>query len=308
MGRRGPGGRQIAAAALALVLLLLVLQLSGLWDVDRRLDSTSIFLVLLAALLALALVSPKTVAEILSRIEGIKLPGGFEIALARIESLSPTPSASRIKIDGFEISEQDAVSVSSRPKGDGAGAEYRAVQEKLQQRLRFIRDALLELDEGLGYEAIVSEIAQRGLLEPDETQTVLDLLRRDGDEIEELPPELLDRYLDSGWRFAVRLGTLIFERHARGLMIAAGWFLLDFEQARSHRPDFLAYHRKRWLLVATRVEPTKTRMVRRRLSRTEVPFDALPLLVVPDSRAWAPSDDPEPGVAVMTISATLAEF
>jgi hypothetical protein len=76
--------------------------------------------------------------------------------------------------------------------------------------------------------------------------------------------------------------------------------LIDFEQDRKHRPDFLAYRENVWLLVAARVEPSKLEGTRQRLSQGPPPFKAKPVIVIPDEESFVP-DDKYPPVEVVRL-------
>jgi len=123
--------------------------------------------------------------------------------------------------------------------------------------------------------------------------------------VEKMPEQARGDYLDAGWQFSVRLGTLVFERLARRRLTENGWSLLDFEQARSHRSDFLAYRNGKWRLLAVRVQPSKSKAVRKRLQRGGFPFDAIATLVVPDERPFTPDDD-YASVPVLTLEELLS--
>jgi hypothetical protein len=186
--------------------------------------------------------------------------------------------------------------------------------------LRFIRHSILSLNKKLDYVQIVERIDALGLLSYLELQVIYDLLGRAEDGVEQLPEAELGRYLDRAWKFSTRLGTLVFERDVRKRMLRKGWFLLDFEQMRSHRPDFLAYKagasegRGRedddagedgdWLVIAARVEPKGTTKTAERLQKQHMPFSAKPVLVIPDSREDQIAENPRQ-VPQVTISALL---
>ncbi len=105
------------------------------------------------------------------------------------------------------------------------------------------------------------------------------------EEIVQLPFVLGSEFLDASWTFAVRLATLTHERLVRKKLTQNGWALMNFEQDRRHRPDFLAHNGRVWLLVAARVEPGKLKPVRERLAETPAPFSACPVIVIPDHRS-----------------------
>jgi hypothetical protein len=274
------GIRAVAWVALTVVLVLLGIQVGGLVTAD----STTLVLLLLALLLAYAAVAPKSVKEVIDRINVLKLPGGIEV------QLQATVRAERVIARMPEAA--DSVKVEPRPRGGGPGAEYDAVRAKLEERVRKSGRYL-----GLGEEAptreVVKEIECENLLSEDELHLIRDLLGKIEDEIAKMPSRLREEFLDAGWKFAKRFRTLVFERLLRKEMVRKGWFLIDFSQAQHHRPDFLAFKGDTWLLIAARVVPESTLETRRRLHRTSPPFDATPVVVVPNTKKGIKERDDE---------------
>jgi hypothetical protein len=285
--------------ALIVVLTILAFQVGWVGSVDENVNGTTIALVAIATVLAFAVVAPRSVKEVLDRITSLKLPGGIEIGLQAVNR------AERIQALMPRVAEGDGVRTEERPRGGGALREYQAVRSKLRERLRFIRDAILNLDHDLTYEQIVEEIEGLRLLEVEERQVVYDVLGRLESDLDKLSDEVRGEYLDATWHFSSRFATLVFERLVRRNLTGHGWFLLDFEQARLHRPDFLGYSHGSWHLFATRVEPPKTLATRRRLSRQSLPFDAEPIVIVPDTRPYQP-DDEYAHIRIVTLSAFLS--
>lgn len=293
-----PPVRNVTIAALLAVLALLAAQVSGIGGLDPSIDVTTLALLLLALVLGFAIVAPGPVTGGLERITTFKLPGLVEIGLQaanraeRIQAQLP-PAV-------------DEVETLPRPRGGGPQQEYEAVRETLQERLRFSRVSLLDLPPTQDYEQIVQSIEERRLLEEDELHLVRDVLGNLEEEVGKLPPRLQEEYLDTSWRFAVRFGTLVFERLVRRRMTDAGWFIIDFDQARSHRPDFLAFRGGVWLLIAARLPLAEGDGTRQRLAALESPFEAKAVVVCPDSEPPVAATDGDPaGVAVIPLADAL---
>lgn len=278
-----------------LVLAVLVIQMFGLGPLDPAVNVITFALLLLLLTLLFSMVAPNAVKGVIERIETFKLTGVLEIGL------QAASRAERVQANLPEAA--DEVEVSKRPRGERS-VEYEGVRVKLQDRLRFVQEALFGLPATEDYERIVSHVEERRLLEPDELHLVRDILNGLEKEVGKLPERLQEEYLDAGWRFSVRFATLTFERMVRRAMTEANWFILDFDQARSHRPDFLAYRDDVWLLIAARVQTNKLGGTRQRFSNLKPPFGAKPLVVTPDSREFeAEPADKYPGVGVLTLSA-----
>lgn len=290
--------RFVTVAALAVVLAVLVLQVAGVGDTNDNVNGFTVSLLLMVIVLGFAVAAPTAVKEVLDRVTTFKF-GGVELGLQAAERLDllQTPLAG----DDDALTPRDDVRPSEvRPRGGGAVREFVAVQEKLKDRLRYVRDVVLMLDKELAEKLtevqVVEKVDEQGLVGHLELRVLYDLLGRAEQGIERLPEGDRDRYLNRAWRFATRLGTLIFEREARKQLIDRGWFLLDFEQSRKHRPDFLAYKQTRsqskgegpttgsWLLIATRVEPGQATETIERLQGERPPFNARRVVVVPDRR------------------------
>jgi hypothetical protein len=274
-----PLGRLLALASLALVLALLAAKVFGGKSVAEEIDVTAAILAGLAILLAFVCAAPGEAKEFFDRLTNLKF-GSVEIGLqaaVRVERVE-------LRVASFD---DNVKALTPRARGGSAAEEFEAVGDKLRERLDFVRDVIFELDSPAGTLQIVDAIRKRRLLEPDEEQVVSDLLGDAKGDMVRLDPGVRKRYLDSAWRFASRFATLILERQVRKEMVAKKWLLLDFDQARSHRPDFLAYRDSVWLLVATRVEPGQAEKTRRRLSDQTVPHDAHKVIVYPTRRAGA---------------------
>jgi len=314
--RRQARNHRMTIAALVVVLAVLLLQVVGIGKANDNINGFTLGLLLLAIVLGFAVVAPTAVKEMLDRVTTFKF-GGVELGLQAAERLDHLQTQMAGPVD--ELNARDDVTPSERrPVGGGPLREYAAVQEKLQERLRFIRHSILSLKKKLEYVQIVEKIDALGLLGYLELQVIYDLLGRAEDGIEKLPEAELGRYLDRAWKFSTRLGTLVFERDVRKRMIRKGWFLLDFEQLRSHRPDFLAYKAGAsegmedgksgedgdWLVIAARVEPKQTGATAERLKQQRLPFGAKPILVIPDSREDRIAENPRP-VPQVAISALL---
>jgi hypothetical protein len=278
--------------ALAAVVVVLVVQIIGVGDFNDNVNGFTLGLLLLAIVLGFALVAPAAVKTVLDRVATFKF-GGVEIGLQAAERLDllQTPLAG----DDDQLNPRDNVGPSEeRPRGGGPTREYLAVQEKLQERLEFVRDVILVFDKKLSHVQVVEKIFCKKLIGHLELRVLYDLLGRAEEGVERLPDANLDQYLDRAWRFSTRFGTLIFERDARKKLVEEGWFLLEFEQGRDHRPDFLAYKQLEgqgeepsdgdWLVLATRVVPTENKSTITRLQKQRPPFGARCVVVVPDKR------------------------
>jgi hypothetical protein len=103
---------------------------------------------------------------------------------------------------------------------------------------------------------------------------------------EKLEYDVRNGFLDAAWQFAVRFASLSHERLVRQRLAKRGWVLMDLEQDRAHRPDFLAYRNEAWLMVAARVLPGNLDGTRKRLNQTPPPFDAVPVIAIPDKEEF----------------------
>jgi hypothetical protein len=288
--------RNVTIAALVAVLALLIAQVAGIGGLDGTINGVSIALLAPAALLAHVLVAPEYAKALLDRIEYLRVPGLGEAKLRAAEQIDKRTVAAP--------DDPDDVKTSPRPRDGGPQEQHAAVRDKLRERLRFIRDVILDLPGDSSYEQIVEALDRKDLLLDDELEFVRNLLADPEGRIEKIAAEPRREYLDSGWRFSVRLGTLVFERLVRRKLAEDGWLLFNFEQARSHRSDFLAFKGGGWRVLAARVEPGKTDAVWERLQRQTFPFDASPTVVLPDSRPLDP-DDRHPRVSVLTLEQLL---
>jgi hypothetical protein len=288
----------VAFGAMVLVLVVLVTQLLGIEQVDEHADSTSLFLLILGVVLAFVWLAPDAVKEGIERVSFLKLPGGVEVQLQ---------VASRAeRVDSWLPEEGDEVTTKPRPRGGGAASEYDTVRDKLEERLRSLAKDLFSLPRNGEYRRVIGKMEEKALLDAVELHLVRDLLGAVEDDVEKMPAELRKEYLDASWRFAMRFRTLVFERLARREMATAGWFIVDFEQARSHRPDFLAYRGDCWLLIAARFVPNDTEDTRKRLQGMHPPFGATAIVVAPDSRPFEPeADDTYTAVPVLPLTTAL---
>jgi hypothetical protein len=232
----------------------------------------------LAILLGFIVLAPGEAKEILGRLTTLKV-AGVEIGLQAAERLE------RVDVRVADVIDDDVKAVKPRPVGGSADEEFDAVGDKLRERLEFVRDEILELKRSRSTLETVDAIRRRRLLKSDEEQVVSDLLGDAKKDVVRLTADGRKRYLDGAWRFASRFATLVLERRVRKAMVRKKWLLLDFDQARSHRPDFLAFNDGVWLLVATRVEPKQTKETRKRLSEQTAPHDARKVIVYPTKRA-----------------------
>ncbi len=268
-------------------------------------DGVSLALVLIALLLFFVTFAPDSVESLLERMTSLKLPGGIELGLQAASRAEQVQQGVSSSIEDLP-DEMDDVTVRQRPLEGNSHQQFEAVRDTLQARLRFVHTVVFgdpQRKEG-NYPDILKKIEEERLLRPSEMGLLRDLLGRAEDEVERLPHELLSEFLDASWKFAVRFATLTHERLVRKRLAETGWALMDFEQNRKHRRDFLAYREQTWLLVAARVEPGALEETRRRLEETPPPFEALPVVVLPDKRQLPP-DDQFPRVDVMTLGELL---
>lgn len=260
-----------------MVLALLGLKLAGVDGFEDNVDATALVMLGLAIVLGFIAVAPGEARDILSRLTTLKV-GGVEIGLQAAERLE------RVDLRVADVLD-DVRALTPRPAGGSAVEEFDAVGDMLRQRLDFVRDEILELKHSRSTLETVDAIRKRRLLKPDEEQVVSDLLGNAKKDVVRLTGDVRKRYLDGAWRFASRFATLVLERRVRKAMVRKRWLLLDFDQARTHRPDFLAFRAGIWLLVATRVEPNQTKATRKRLSEQTAPHDAHKVIVYPNKRA-----------------------
>jgi len=268
-------------------LALLALKLSGLCDFETTIDTAALGLAVLASVVLMGIAAPQTFQQLLDRLESVKTPVGelgFE-SLARAERAQV-----QLPVKPDPIEHTDEVQVSARRGGGTPLEELQEVRDKLHERLRFVRDAILDLDANLSYAQVIDKVRVEDLLKPEEFGLVQDIDSKIGSEVEEWPQEVRTEFLDASWKFAIRFGTLIFERLTRKRLKEAGWFVADFEQDPGHRPDFLCYRDGVWLQVAARVQPNRMIGTRRRLTNETAPFDPLPVIVIPNSQDFEPDE------------------
>jgi len=274
-------GRALTIVLAVGVFVVLMLKLVGVGSLENDVDLPAVILLALVVLLGFVALAPGEAHEFLKRMTNLKV-GGFEVGLqatARVERVE-----SRVALIEAVIEDDDVRAIRRRPEGGSAGEEFDAVRDKLTDRLSFVCKVILGRGQSEKPIETVGRIIRAKLLEPDEAQVLRDLLGDARDEVGELTADVRKRYLDGAWRFSSRFASLILERRVRRKMAKAGWLLLDFNQTRSHRPDFLAYRNGAWLLIATRVEPGQTKRTRRRLSKRTVPWAAQRVVVYPDKR------------------------
>jgi hypothetical protein len=294
----------VAVLGLLGVCLLLILHVGGWWGFDDNVDGTTITLLLIGLFILLGLASPDVVRQILDRVENVELPGGVKVGLSAV-ARAERAQAPLLRIPD-EVGSDDDVRVSTRPDTGDARLDLEKVRERLQTRLRFLRDAVLDLPEDTDYPGIVAAVESEDLLTDDELGLVADILERAESEIDKWPASLQKEFLDAAWRFSVRFATLVFERYVRRRLKDAGWFLAEFDQARDHRPDFLSWRDGAWLQVAARVQPNKLAGTRQRLSRSLAPFGPTPVVVIPTERAADyTADDRYESVVVIDLDRLL---
>lgn len=223
--------RLVAVVSLAVVLAVLVFQVMGIGELDPAVDGYSLLLVALAIVLSFVVVAPKSVKEVLDRITRLKV-GAFGVGLqaaTRVELLEAQDSD---MVDGFNARD-DVESQFERPVGGGRLWEYERVRDKLEEKLRFIRETLLDSNSELSALQVVERIDSLKLVEDNEVRVLYDLLGRVEDSIERLPSETSLAYLEAAWRFSTRFATLVFERQVRrGLSMTAGSFSISSRPAR----------------------------------------------------------------------------
>jgi hypothetical protein len=284
-----PVSRLTAGVAFLVAVGLLVAQLSGWPNLEGEVDAVTLGLLLLALVLLFATLAPTQTLSFFERITSLKLPG-VEVgltAVSRAEQVQGRLSQSLedISTEGLPKAVDD-VKVQKRPSEGNTRQQFEVVQKTIKARLRFVHTVVFgkRKETERNYQLTLERLRTKGLLRGDEVALVQDLLGRAESEVEQLPIELRNEFLDAAWQFAVRFATLTHERLVRKKLVDQGWILLDFEQNRGHRPDFLAYRDDLWRLVAARVEPGKLKETRRRLSEAAPPFDAHSVIVIPDRR------------------------
>ena len=298
------GPRVATGIAFVVIALLIVAQLSGWQDLDETLDALTVVLLLGALVLLFATVSPRSTREFFERMTTLKLPGGVEIGLQAVGRAERVQGGLSESFD--DLPDEDDVQVKQRPLEGGTRRQFEAVRHILEERLKFVHTVVFgrpQTEEG-NYPATLRMIEEKNLLKPEELALVRDLLGRAEDEIALLPFELRTDFLDASWRFVLRFATLTHERLVRKSLVKTGWVLFDFEQDRSHRPEFLAYRANDWHLVAARVEPGKLKATRRRLAEAQPPFGATPVVVIPDKRSFD-SERKGPEVDVLRLAQLL---
>jgi hypothetical protein len=282
-------GRLAAAGGLLLTVGLMAVQLGAWNEVGKNVDAVTVVLLLLAVVLLFGFAAPSATRSFLERMTTLKLPGGVELGLEAASRAERVQGRLSESLEDLPPREDD-VTTRQRPLEGDAREQFQKVRARLEMRLRFVHTVVFgesKATEG-NYPRIVERIEAEHLLSPEELALVRDLLGRAEDEIEQLPFELRAEFLDASWLFAVRFATLTHERLVRKRLTEHRWDLVDFQQDRKHRPDFLAYREKVWLLIAARVEPGKLESTRERLAEKPPPFEAVPVIALPDLRDLDP--------------------
>jgi hypothetical protein len=243
--RRGIGIGPWAAVvfSLGVVAALIVVQLL---NKEGKADTTTLGLLLIGVILLFAAIAPAQAADAIGRITKLKL-GAVELGLKEIkraERVRPVPG------------EEDGVSA-ARPSHCG----YAEIVEKLQGRLRFVRQILEfteEVKEEDDYHGIASWLREHGLLQQDEEAFVLDLLDGTGADLPEWEAATRKDFLDAAFAFSVRFGPKIWDRWVRRGLTDSGWFVAGYEQDKGHRPDFLAFRGGLGAVMTARVAGDQT--------------------------------------------------
>lgn len=134
--------------------------------------------------------------------------------------------------------------------------EYDDVVEELRNKLEFVRlivDLQDEVKAEDDYVGIATRLHADGLLEDAELQFVLDLVCERDLGLSKVSDSAREEFLDAAWEFAVRLGSMVWDRYVRRRLAEHGWVIADFRQRKGHRPDFLAHRNSRWIVMAARV-------------------------------------------------------
>lgn len=290
-------GRLLTVGFAVVVFVALVLKVIGVGGFQDNVDVTALILLALVIVLSFIALAPDDAREILKRMTSLKV-GAIEVGL------QATTLVEQVELRVPSPTDDNVGAVDKRNGGGGAAEEFDEVRDKLVERLNFVRDSILELDDRSARPSeIVASINDEKLLAADEVKVVRDLLGDAREAVCRLDADVRKRYLDGAWRFSSRFATLILERRVRNAMVEEKWLLLDFGQTRGHRPDFIAFREEVWL-VATRVDPGDTRIARKRLGRQPLPIEARRVIVHPDSMREAADaiKDPFPGVELVSFS------
>jgi hypothetical protein len=286
----------VGLLALAGVVVLLVLQLRE----DVEASGTTLVLVAIGLGLIFLLVMPRAAARFIERLTTVKV-AGVEVSLAETK---------RAELVHRRLpSQEDDVKVPSRPRTGDAAIDVLRVQDIVWQRLRFAHSVLLELPSKFGSEVgyldILALLQARELLDTDETRLILDLLT---EPVAGWPDETREAFLDAAWPFAVRLGSLIFDRHVRRtLQETGGWRISEMpDQLRDHRPDFLAFRDGRWVVAAARVaRPWATLKASRKRLAGDATQDVTRRVVIVPGKTKLRDDGLYPQVEVVHLSVML---
>jgi hypothetical protein len=292
-------GRRIASGFALLALIVLVLKVIGVGDSDHNIDVTALILLGLVLVLGFIALAPDEAREVFKRMTSLRV-GAVEVGL------QATTRVERMELRVPEPTDDDVDAVTPRPVGGSVAEEFDAVRDRLKERLGNVAEVILDLgDQATKPIDIIAAISKEKLLVPDEAQVLRDLLGDAREDIGQLDADVRKRYLDSAWRFSSRFATLILERRVRKTMVAKKWLLLDFGQTRGHRSDFIAFREEVWM-VATRMDPGDTRVVRRRIAKQPLPFEARRVVVYPDALAEAAAEvavkDAVAGVELVALS------
>lgn len=151
----------------------------------------------------------------------------------------------------------DDVEVKARRTTASSGGDLRVVQEQLVKHLRFLRDAVLDLDRSLEPLEVARVLRRRQLLRDEEYDVTHHLLEEAPDELFNLTKAERDAYLDDVWKWASRLHAECFERFVQLTLEEDGWVIYEFKQGTRHRREMLARSEAGnwWLLTARPADP-----------------------------------------------------
>lgn len=282
------------AVAFAGTVLLIVVQVHH----DQKPNGTTLGMLVLAVVLLVGVLAPRAAARALKNVTKVKV-AGVEISLEHERARAEAVARKLPRRD-------ESVEVGPRPKSGDPAVDLLRVRDIARQRLRFMRIRLgwgPELD----YPDILAWLHQRELLDTDEIRVLLDLLY---EPVETWPREVREPYLDAMWPFVKRLAAVIFDRHVRGRLKAAGWKIADFDQPDDHRPDFLAFRDRESpvAVVAARVgRPQRSLEPARKRLAGELPDGATDRLIVVPRERDVPDDGRYETVRIVPLSDLLSE-
>jgi hypothetical protein len=282
--------RIAASAALLVTAGLVAAQLFGWLHAGDNLNGTTLGLLLIVLASLIVATAPAATRAFLERLTTVKLPGGLEIGLQAVNRAERVQGGLSESFEDPLRASDDVTVKQRRPLEGDARQQFQAVQRVLQARLRFVHTVVLGLPRSTesDYPQVLREIDDEHLLNTDESALVRDLLGRAENQVEKLEYDVRNGFLDAAWQFAVRFASLSHERLVRQRLAKRGCVLMDLEQDRAHRPDFLAYRNEAWLMVAARVLPGNLDGTRKRLNQTPPPFDAVPVIAIPDKKSFTP--------------------